>query len=195
VEEAALLVTMQRVVGRIEIENAPARRRLMRLDEDVHKQPLDRGAVVADLMVARGSGRRVLEPVQRALAGERGAALAPGHELAGKRREHGIVAQLVVVDEIPVAERDPEHPLRDHGRDAVLDQHRRAPVVEAGGEPPHQPDRPIGGPEQQRPGIRGRVATIERRFDPAALHGCKPEQVSATLCRHRRAPLRQLKSL
>ena len=63
------------------------------------------------------------------------------------------MAQLVVVDQILVAERDAEHPLRHHGLDRVLDLRRVPPVIEAGGEPGHQPDRAIGRAEQQRPGI------------------------------------------
>jgi hypothetical protein len=51
----------------------------------------------------------MLEPVQRALAGERGAVLASGLEPAGEGREHWVVAQLIVVDEILIAERDAEH--------------------------------------------------------------------------------------
>ena len=62
--------------------------------------------VMADLVVARGSDRRVLEPVERALAGERGAALAAAPQLAGSGREHRVMAQLVVVDEILIAQRD-----------------------------------------------------------------------------------------
>jgi hypothetical protein len=51
------------------------------------------------------------------------------------------------------AERDAEHPLRDHGLDAVLDLPLGAAVIEAGGEPLHQTDRPIRCPEEQRSGI------------------------------------------
>ena len=94
---------------------------LCALEEEVDEQPFDRRPVMADLVVAAGRQGGVLEPVQRALAGERRAVLALGFELAGERREHGVMAQLLVVDEILVAECDPEHPLRDHGRDAVLD--------------------------------------------------------------------------
>jgi len=164
VEEPPLLMAVQRVVGGVEIEDDPARRCLVCLEEESDEQPLDRRPIVADLVVARGSDRRVLEPVQRALAGERGAVLASRLELAGQRREHGVVAQLIVVDEILVPQRDPEHPLRHHGRDAVLDQGRCAAVLETGGEPVHQADRPISGPKQHRSGIRRRITTVKRRL-------------------------------
>jgi hypothetical protein len=83
-EEPAFLVAVQRVVGGVEIEDDLARRCLVRGEEEVDEQALDGGAVMADLMVARGSDRRMLEPVQRALAGERGAILVSGRELAGE---------------------------------------------------------------------------------------------------------------
>ena len=41
------------------------------IEEQVDEQPLDRSTVVADLVVAVGAARRMLEPVQRALAGQR----------------------------------------------------------------------------------------------------------------------------
>ena len=97
-EEAAFLVAVQRVIGGVEIEDDPAWRRLVRVEEEVDEQALDRFAVMADFMVARGADRGVLEPVERALAGERGAVPALGLELAGQRREHRVVAQLIVVD-------------------------------------------------------------------------------------------------
>ena len=137
----------------------------------------------------------MLEPVQRALAGERRAVLAPGLELAGERRQHRVVAQLIVVDQVLVAERDAEHPLRHHRLDRVLDLRLGAAIGEAGGEPRHQADRPIGRAEQQRAGIRGDLAAIERGHHLAALDHFITEQVAATLCRHRGAPLRRVNSL
>jgi hypothetical protein len=71
----------------------------------------------------------VLEPVQRALAGQRGVILAPGGELAGERRQHRIVPQLLVIDEILIAERNAEDPLRHHRLNAVLDLRLDTTVV------------------------------------------------------------------
>ena len=77
---------------------------------------------MTDLVIARRLKLAQLQPVERRLAGHRRAILAPRLELAGQHRHHRIVAQLVVVVEILVAERDPEHPLADQRRDLVLDQ-------------------------------------------------------------------------
>jgi hypothetical protein len=186
---------MQRVVGGIEIENDPLGRRLVRFDEQGDEQALDRRRVVADLVISARFRRHVLEAVERALAGERRAILTPCGELAGQRRQHRVVPQLIVIDQVLIAQRDTEHPLRHHRLDRVLDLCLHAAVVEAGGEPRHQADRAIGRPEQQRPGVRGHLTAIERSHHLAPLDHFITEQVAATLCRHRGAPLRRVKSL
>jgi hypothetical protein len=98
------------------------------------------------------------------------------------------VPQLIVVDQVLVAERDAEHPLRHHRLDRMLDLRLHPAVVEAGGEPRHQADRAIGRPEQQRPGVRRDLATIERSYHLAAFDHFITEQVAATLCQHRGTP-------
>jgi hypothetical protein len=167
----------------------------VRFEEKLDEQAFDRGRVVADLVVARGLGRGMLEPVERALAGERRAPLAPGRELAGEGRQHRIVAQLIVIDQILISQGNAEHPLRQHGPDAVLDLPLGATIEEAGGEPLDQTDRPIGRPEQQRAGVGGALAAIEGGHHLAALDHFITEQIAATLCRHRGAPLHRSNSL
>jgi len=195
VKEAAFLVAMQRIVGGVEIEDDLVRGCLVRRQEQLDEQSLDRRRIMSDLVVARGFGWRMLEPVQGALAGERGAALTLGVELAGQRRQHRVVPQLVVVDQILIAERDAEHPLRHHRLDAVLDLRLGTAIDEAGGEPAHQPNRPVGRAQQQRPGIRGDLAAVESGHHPPALDHFITEQVAATLCRHRGTPLQRVKAL
>ena len=82
---------------------------------------------MADLVIARRLRPAQLQPVERRLAGHRRAVLAPRLELARQHRHHRIVAQLVVVVEVLVAERDPEHPLADQRRHLMLDQLRTPP--------------------------------------------------------------------
>jgi hypothetical protein len=41
---------------------------------------------------------------------------AAGHELSAEHGQNRIVPQLVMVDEVLIAERDPEHALADEGR-------------------------------------------------------------------------------
>ena len=141
-----------------------------------------------DLVVTARHQRRMLEPVQRALAGERGAVLALGRELAGKCRKHRVVAQVIVVDQVLVTQRDAEHPLRHHGRDGVLDLGLGATVDEAGGESPDHTNRPIGRAEQQPASVCRVVATVKRGHHLASIDHFITEQVAATLCRHRGVP-------
>jgi hypothetical protein len=133
----------------------------------------------------------MLEPVQGALAGEWGTVLTPGPKLAGQRREHRVVAQLVVVNQVLIAERDAEHPLRHHGRDAVLDLRLGTAIGKAGRKPRDQANRPVGRTQQQRPRVRGDLAAVERRDHPPALDPFITEQIAVTLCRHRGAPPHQ----
>jgi hypothetical protein len=121
--------------------------------------------------------------------------MTAGGELAGKRRQHRIVAQVIVVDQVLVAKRNAEHALRHHRLDRVLDLRLITTVVEAGREPRHQADRAISRAEQQRSSIRRDLAAVEGSHHLATFDHFITEQVPATLCRHRGAPLHQLKSL
>jgi hypothetical protein len=60
---------------------------------------------------------------------------------------------------------------------------------------PDQPDRSVGGAEQQRAGIGGDLAAVERSHHLAPFDDFITKQVAATLCRHRGAPLHRVKSL
>jgi hypothetical protein len=102
------------------------------------------------------------------------------------------VAQLVVVDQILVAQRNPNHPLPDQSPYRVLDQLRRAVVGEAAGKTLDQPDRPIGGAEQHRPGIRGHPAAVEPSHHRAPFHACKAKSIRATLRLHRALPVPEI---
>ena len=139
VEKPPLLLAMQRIVGRIEVENDLPRFALLRLHKQVDQKIFDRHRIVADLVVARRRKLAQLQPVQCRLAGNRCAILAPRREFARQYRHHRIVPQLVVVVEILVAERDSERPLTDQGRDLMLDVFRTPLVVKAQREPvPHE---------------------------------------------------------
>jgi hypothetical protein len=101
VEEAALLAAVERIVGGIEVEDDLLRRRWMSLQEQGDEQAFDCPRVMADPMVAVGHrGGGMLQSVQRALAGQRRAIPAPRLELADQGRQHRIMAQLVMVDQV-----------------------------------------------------------------------------------------------
>jgi hypothetical protein len=187
---------MQRHVGRVQVEDDLPRRRAMRLQEQVHEQRLDRPTIVTDAMIAAGlARRRVLQPVQGALAGQRRAVAASRLQLASKHGQHRVMPQLVVVVQVLVSERDAEHALADQGGHLVLDPLRRPRVPEASREALDQADGPVRGPEQQRAGIRGDRPAVKAGDHGAALNGCKLEQRRATLRLHRGPPLRRGKAL
>ncbi len=119
---SGLLMPVQRVVGGVEVEDDLLRRSPVCFQEQIDEQPLDRRPVVGDLVIARRLGPAQLEPIQRALARHRRAIRTPRRELAGEHRHRRIVAKIIVVVQVLVAERDAEHPLADQRADIVLDQ-------------------------------------------------------------------------
>ena len=190
VEEAAFLLAVERDVGVVEIEHDLPWRPLMRLEEQIDEQRVDPRALTVDLVVLRGMApRHVLQAIERALAGQR---LAVGpqdrRQLARQHCEGRILAQLVVIVEVLVAQRQAEDPLPNQRLDLVLDKAGVAPVGEARRKPAHQPKAAIHLAQQQRAGVRGDVAAIEAGHHRAAFYRFKFEQRRRTLCRHRGAP-------
>ena len=112
------------------------------VEEEIDEQVLDRRPIVADAAIAMRALGRVLEPVERALARERRQPWALRLEPSEHGAEHRVAAQVVMVDQVLVAERDGEHALADQRRQRVA-AGRIAAVGEAGGEAVDEPDRPI----------------------------------------------------
>ena len=108
--------------------------------------------------------RRVLQAIERALPGQR-LAVPPQHraQLARQHRKRRVLAQLVVIVEILIAQRQPEDALPHQCRDRVLDITPVAPIHKALGKPTHQPEAPIHLPQQQRARVRGDRASRNRR--------------------------------
>src|ERR1700744_5235715 len=86
VEEAPLLIAMQRIVSGVEIKDDLRRRTSVRLQKYIDEQRLDRRRVVAHLMVPRRFRPAQFEAVQRRLASERRAARPLRRELASQNR-------------------------------------------------------------------------------------------------------------
>ena len=72
------------------------------------------------------------------------------------------MAQLVVVVEILVAERDPEYALTHQRPNFMFDQIRTPVIREAAGEPINQLYRAVRGTQQQAASITRHRATVER---------------------------------
>jgi hypothetical protein len=164
----------------------------MRLHEQVDQQRLDPRRIVADLVIAGRQRPAQFQPVQRRLARHRRAILSPGFELAGEDRHHRVVAELIVVDQVLIAERQSDHPLADQRLDLVLNQLWAARVTEAGREAIDEADRPVRRPKQQRPGVRSDASPVESRHHRTPFDGFKSKQIRDTPCLHRGAPRIQL---
>src|SRR3954465_3317294 len=63
-EEAALLMPVQRVIGGVKVEDDLPRRCAVRLQEQPHKEILNRFAIERDLVIARWLRPAQLEPVE-----------------------------------------------------------------------------------------------------------------------------------
>ncbi len=131
----------------------------------------------------------MLQPVQRRLA----------RELTARLVEHGserrIVTQRVVVDQVLVAERNPEDALAQEIGHRVRDSVGDAEIAEALGQALAQAERLVRRPEQHHAAVRGDRAAVEGAHKFAPTRGSKSQLVLATLCRHRGASPCQSKSL
>ena len=106
VEEPALLVSVQRVVGGVQVERDLSWRPVMGIEEQINEQRRDGIRIVADPVIARRLGTAQFQSVERALARQRRAISAACRELASQHRHHRVVAQMIVVDQTLIAERD-----------------------------------------------------------------------------------------
>jgi hypothetical protein len=98
------------------------------------------------------------------------------------------MAQFIVIVQILIPERDPEHPLPDQRHYLVLYLFLTSLIVKARREPIHHPDCTVGRTQQQRTGIRNDRTGVKCRHHLAAFNECKSKQIRDTLCWHRGAP-------
>jgi hypothetical protein len=150
VEEAALLLAVQRVVGGVEVQHQFLGRDLEAGNELLDQNPVQapRGGAVGPL----------LQSAQR-----RGA----GHfAIHAHGCLHGhVLAQRAVIVQILPAECQPVHALAQHVAHAVLDEQRAARVGDAVRGRLDQPELAIDLAQQQHPAVACHAATVE-----AALH-------------------------
>ena len=150
------------------------------------EQSLDRLGIMGNLMIrVRANLGRMLQSIERRLAGERRTVRTFTRERTAENAEHGIVPQLIMVDDVLVAERDAEDALAQHCWKLMDDERRAAAILETRSETRHEADRRIGLTEQQRTCIRGDLAAIERAHNLSPLNGSEIERILATVCRHR----------
>ena len=142
----------------------------MRLDVEIHQQPVHRLGRVADLVIAAAAAYQ-FQPIQRAFAGQGLFHLA----LAAQNSEQRVDAQLLVVVQVLVAQCQTVNALRQHLFDRVLDQFLVAIVAETACQTPKQVDPPLSLAEKQRPAIARHVTCREPRLHTARKMGCKGE--------------------
>ena len=126
VEVPTLLLAVERIVGGVEVDLDADRRLAMGIEKDIDKQPLDRRAVVIELVVpVLADLVGMLQPVQRRLPRQ------PATGLVEHGRERWIVAQLVVIDQILVAEREAEDALAQQVGNRVGDAVGQPQIAES----------------------------------------------------------------
>ena len=99
-------MAVQRIVGRIEVEHDLLRCLAVGIKEQINEQTFNGTPVHGDLAVAvvRGA-RRVLQPVQRALATQRRTVGTARLQPVGEQCQDRIEAKVVVVVYVLVAQR------------------------------------------------------------------------------------------
>jgi hypothetical protein len=107
VEEPALLLAMQWIVRRVQVEHDLPRRPPMGLHEQVDQQGFDRRPVMADPVVPRRLRTAQLQSVQRDFAVDRRAIRTLCLELARQHRQQRIVPKMVVTVDAFVASARP----------------------------------------------------------------------------------------
>jgi len=90
----------------------------------------------------------VFHPVELALAGEWRAVRQRRLELVGEQREHRLMAQLLLVVHVLVAQRDADGPLPDQGWQRMQHLVLLAAIHKARSNRLDQPNRLIAAPQQ-----------------------------------------------
>src|SRR3954447_11920257 len=138
-----------------------------------------------DLVIACGGiGWRVFQSVERTLASERRGSGIILLEPAQQRTEHGVMAQVFVVDQILVTKRHAEDALAHKAPHPMGDEAWMTPIAKARGEPIHEPDGPIRRAEKKSAGVRGHEPTVELRNEFAPARPFKHHPSRATLRGH-----------
>jgi hypothetical protein len=113
-EKAAFLMPVDRVVGRVQVQDDFARGLGPEgAEEEVDEHGLDRSGIMPDLVIAPAHcvRRRMFQPVERALAGQGRGSDIILLEPAQERPKHGVMTQVVVIDEVLISERQAEDAL------------------------------------------------------------------------------------
>ncbi len=173
VEEAPLLVAVHRIVGRVDVQN------------DLFGRPRKRGNEALDQNLVNRPRPTplgpVLEAAQRRRARQR--PVPPGSGL-----QAGIMAQIGVIVQVLVAQRNPVDPLAQESRHAMAPLAPLAPIAEPPRHRRRQAETAVRLTQQRRTAVACHPAAVETRLDTASPTGWKRKPTRATI-RHRRAPV------
>ena len=171
VEEAALLLAMDRVVGGIEVEDQGLGGHRVGGHELIDQ---DRGESDQGLAIDA-----VLQAAERRRGGQR--RLGPGIA-SGSQLQHGVMAQGQVIVEVLVAQRDGDDPLGQQALLIVPDHLRRAWIGECGVEGVEEPGVSFDLAEQQGAGVGGEPSALEVGDDVLGSEAGKGEGRGGTVC-------------
>jgi hypothetical protein len=153
VEVAPDLLAMHAVIGGVEVQRQALgwliKRRAEALEQRLVRRP------------GKARVRALFDARQRRRRGQRLRA-------RNGRLKSGIVTQRVLIVEIAVAQRHPEHALVQHRSETVIDAPLIARIAQAATHLLEQTDALLGLAQQQCTTIRGDRAAIEARFDGPA---------------------------
>ena len=152
------LVPCTRIIRGIEIEDDLLGRSFVCLRNRSTSSRLMAIRIVADLVIAARLQQLSSSRLSVHLPASGCTVLSPRRKLARQRRQHRIMAQLVVIVEILIAKRNPEHPLADQRHHLVLDQMPGARVMKAGRKPLRRPLLIVRRPRSSRQHRRDRTS-------------------------------------
>ena len=165
------LFPVQRIIGRIQVQDDFFRRFLVCLEEDVNQQAVHRSVIQHDLLVAfllTGRLPSQFQSVQGALSRQ---SRLPEIWLVDQHSQQGIVPQLLVIVQIFVSQGQTIDSLCHQFLHRMIDQIRIPIIGEASSELAENPHPLLDLPQKQTSAITGDRSAVELRPDLATFLG------------------------
>ena len=162
-EEVTFLLPVQRIIGRIQVQDDFLGRFLVCLEEDVNQQVVHRSVIQHDLLIALLLTGRLpgqFQPVQGALSRQ---SRLPEIRLVDQHSQQGIVPQLLVIVQVFIFQGQTIDSLCHQFLHRMIDQIRRPIIGEAGSELAENPRPLLDLPQKQTSAIAGDRAAVELR--------------------------------
>ena len=193
-KEPAFLGTVQRVIGRIEVEPSLARGPRMRFHQELDQQLIEGLRTRDDALVAvrrRRLGVAEFQAVERARTGQRLAAVALSNArvarhipFAHQQRQSGVGTQVVMIVEVFLTEPDGLEALRHQFMHVGLDARWMTGIDKALRYARRDPNALIDLPQETAAGVRTDASAVESTRHRTSSQGVKLKLFAATLCLH-----------